>query len=133
MASLATVGTYYNPCDALIAKSLLEQHGFTVFLHDRYYTALSWDHVVAVGGLRLTVPDAEADDAVHLLSLTEPVPSAEADAIDCCPGCGSDNVFRYSYLSSILIGLWAVFTANTIFFARSKKRRCRECGRRWRI
>ena len=131
MASLVTVAIYYEPSEAFIAKSLLEQHGFTVFLHDRFYTQLNWGHIVALGGLRLAVPEPEAEDAAHLLSLATPVPPAEADAIDCCPDCGSDNVFRIAHWLSLLIAFGIGVAA--IFLAPSKRRRCRECGHRWRI
>lgn len=131
MASLATIAIYYEPSAAFIAKSLLEQHGFTVFLHDTFYTQVSWGNIVALGGLRLTVPEPEAKDAAYLLTLAAPVPPEEADAIDCCPGCGSDNVARYAHWLNLLISL--LTSVGSIFVIWSKRRRCRKCGLRWRI
>ena len=131
MASLATVAIYYEPSEAIIAKSLLEQHGFTVFVHDSYYTQVSWGHIVALGGLRLTVPKPEAEDAAHLLSLAIPVPPAEADAIDCCPVCASDDVCRYAHWLNLLVAFCTSVGANFVVW--SKRCRCRDCGHRWRI
>lgn len=91
MASLVTVASYYNLSEALVAKSILEQHGFTVFVQDSFYGGLDWGRNIALGGLRLTVPEPEAKDAAHLLSLATPLPPEEVDPIDCCPDCGSDN------------------------------------------
>lgn len=133
MASLVTIATYYDHNEALVAKSILEQHGFTVFLHDGFYTSVNWGHLFAVGGVRLAVPNPEAAEAVHLLSDRTPLPLEQAGAIDRCPDCGSQNVARTPHWLSVLLSLYGIFAAGTIALAPSKFRRCRDCKHRWRI
>ena len=71
-----TVMTAFNPADAQLARSRLEAAGFHPFVaHEN--AALGTDgYALAVGGIRVQVPDVEAADAREFLD-APPVDPAE--------------------------------------------------------
>ncbi len=63
----ATVLTAFNPADAHLARSRLEAAGFHPFVRNEN-SALACDgYALAVGGILIQVPDAEAADAREFL------------------------------------------------------------------
>jgi len=71
-----TVMTAFNPADAQLARSRLEAAGFHPFVaHEN--AALGTDgYALAVGGIRVQVPEVEATDAREFLN-APPVDPAE--------------------------------------------------------
>jgi len=75
---LVTIYTAFNPADAQLVRSRLEAAGFHAMVAHEL-SALSMDgYSMAVGGVRVQVPEAEAADARELLDAppVEP-PTAE--------------------------------------------------------
>ena len=65
---LVTVLTAFNPADAQLARSRLEAAGFHPFVANEN-AALSMDgYALAVGGILVQVPEAEAADAREFLN-----------------------------------------------------------------
>jgi hypothetical protein len=65
---LVTVFTAFNPADAQLARSRLEAAGFHPFVANEN-AALSMDgYALAVGGILVQVPEAEAADAKEFLN-----------------------------------------------------------------
>ena len=63
-----TVLTAFNPADAQLARSRLEAAGFHPVVPNEY-SALSTDgYALAVGGILVQVPEAEAADAKEFLN-----------------------------------------------------------------
>lgn len=136
MAKLVTVKTFLDQPEAYIARSLLEQHGITVFLFDQNFVAVSWLSMFAVAGLRLMVVEAEAEKARAILAeaVAEPAAGASADtpavaATPSCPKCGSTDTTR---ICSLIAAVAGFFIATVPLLLRTKKWRCRHCGHRWR-
>jgi hypothetical protein len=67
MTALVTVRIYADLTEALIAAGFLRRHDITVFLPDQHLLSTAWGYQHAVGGLRLQVPSAEAEEARALL------------------------------------------------------------------
>jgi hypothetical protein len=123
---LITVQTLYDLPEACVAKSYLESHGITVFMADRYFVTASWDKLFAAMGLRLQVPEAEAETARNLLD-DRPEDSSQ-DSVDRCPQCSTGDVFRHK--SWIVAAIFFAF--NVPFLRQTSTRTCRQCGHRWK-
>lgn len=92
---------------------------------------------MALGGVRIMVPRAEAASASAILADQErgvfeaclPAEDLAAAALR-CPACGSSDVATGRFGSLLpLLGLLAFFGA--IFPVRLDRRRCRRCGHAW--
>jgi len=128
MAKLVTIRTYTDIAEARVAMALLDQHGFVVYLADHHYVEVAWYALFAVGGLRLQVPEAEALAAGNLLA--DAVKSEPEFAIDRCPACGSERVFRHASKLAATMGLILGFVPVIL---RTRKRTCRRCGHVWKL
>jgi len=122
------VGWYLNPIEAQIAKGKLESEGIPAFLDTVNYSTTNWPITLALGGIQLLVPPSEEQRAKHILLEVNSAVAAENGL--CCPACNSSRTqqmkatWKLSLLSSHFLGIPLPFT--------SKRRRCRECGHRWK-
>jgi 5-(hydroxymethyl)furfural/furfural oxidase len=66
--NIPTIKRYYDMSEARAAKAFLESHGLMPFLPDEYFLNASWMRLFALGGIRLQVVEAEAAQALELLS-----------------------------------------------------------------
>lgn len=65
---MVTVSTAFNPADAQLVRSRLEAAGFHPVVKNEL-SALSMDgYGLAVGGILVQVPEAEADDAREFIN-----------------------------------------------------------------
>jgi hypothetical protein len=65
--NLVTISTAFNPADAHLTRSRLEAAGFHVIVMNEL-SALSMDgYALAVGGIRVQVPEGEAAEAKEFL------------------------------------------------------------------
>jgi hypothetical protein len=65
---LVTIFTAFNPAEAQLVRSQLDAAGFHVSVAHEL-SALSMDgYALAAGGIRVQVPDAEADEAKEFLN-----------------------------------------------------------------
>lgn len=72
--NLITVLTALNPAEAQLARSRLEAAGFHPYVAHEL-SALSMDgYSLAAGGIRVQVPDDEAEDAREFLNSPPPSP-----------------------------------------------------------
>jgi len=124
---LVTLSTHYDLSGAVVARSLLDQHGIPAFLLDGHLGSVSWVYLPAIGGMRLMVLERDFEVAGHLLadlSAKIDVPGDEH-----CPACGSDNIFRPA---SWVLGLLSVLTVGPPLLVQSRRRHCRSCRHNWR-
>jgi len=64
---LVTISTAFNPADAQLTRSRLDAAGFHAVVTNEL-SALSLDgYALAAGGIRVQVPESEADDAREFL------------------------------------------------------------------
>ena len=65
---MITVATFDNQADAHIAKGRLEAEGLSPVLGDNHLVQTDWLYSAALGGIKLQVPEAEAERARVLLT-----------------------------------------------------------------
>lgn len=65
---LATVAIGYGFAETAVTVSFLEAHGIHVVVLPYHLASISWDMTVALGGLEIRVPDAQAETAQLLLA-----------------------------------------------------------------
>ncbi len=125
--ALLCLARYYDAAEAEVARAALESAGIQAFVFDGGIAQTAWYYSHAVG-IRLMVPEEQAADAGALLTLPAPE-MTESEPLDTCPACGGTEVARlYSWWSLVPSQL----TAIPFLFARLR-RRCRNCGHRWRV
>ncbi len=154
-----TVATFFNPTQAHLARLRLEAAGIDCVILDEHMAS----HVfaLAVGGIKLQVPDVLAAEAHGVLAMTpERVedeeegeePTSEAEGVvgtpNHCPTCGSedlrvpkgfDRLVPVAVLLTPLLFLGASGVAVyllaligcAVLFAGDRTYRCRRCGHAW--
>ena len=128
MSGLATLRVFYDLPQAQVARSILCANGIPAFLPDGYLAANNWGFIVALGGIRLVVPERNVERANALLDA--PSPRGEAgDPVDACPACGGEDVFRQP---SLFAAVTAFLFVQWPFLIMTRRRRCRTCDHRWR-
>ena len=91
---LVTIATFSFPHEAHFARMRLEAMDIPSFIADEHTVSMNWLYSNAIGGVRLQVPAAFADQAREALNAPveiEPIPEPEIDpelepAV--CPYCG---------------------------------------------
>ena len=124
---LVTVAGFMNHVEAESCRSALEAAGFHAIARDA--NTLRADNLLApmMGGVRVAVPSAEADDARAFLAAAES--GALATAVP-CPACGSsDTAAEARTAAAETVGERVAsalgMTDDETWF------RCRACGHEW--
>jgi hypothetical protein len=136
--TLATLATFRDPWEAHMFRNLLEAEGIPAEVADDQLIWMDWPLSTALGGVRVRVPDAFADDAQAVLErcvdgryraeLSEMFGDLQDIA---CPSCGSKDFRRRPSLQQLLFGILSLVVATTIKVD-ANRYRCRKCGTRWR-
>jgi hypothetical protein len=139
-----TVATFWQPTHAHIARLKLESEDIDCVIIDENLVATDWLYANAVGGIKLQVPEEEAEAARKLLQLADP---DFADDVERCPECGSQDFVRerftssWSFLIAISVGLVLLFIQPLIglvvllpplLLTLDSHQHCAGCGHRWR-
>ncbi len=66
-----TVAHYHDPIEAHIARGLLASHGIDAHLGDEHLVMANWEWRLAVGGVKLRVPQEQAQHARNILRAAE--------------------------------------------------------------
>jgi hypothetical protein len=109
VARLVVAKSYFDLSDALVAKSVLEAHGFVAVLFDWHTSSVNWPYMFAFDGMRLCTLDVSLPDALHLLD-------ERLEAED-------PNLHTTVRVSDILIALFAYFYAGLPHPVRRKRYR----------
>lgn len=83
-----TINVYDNYVSAHIAKGRLEEDNINCWLKDENTVTIDPILTNAVGGIKLMVPDVQAERAVAILRELE----SKHKALNACPKCGSHNI-----------------------------------------
>lgn len=70
---LATLGWVFRPAQLLVVQSLLEQAGIMLCPLSYHYITNDWPIALALGGIELRVPEAQAEEARALLASLPPL------------------------------------------------------------
>ena len=87
---LVTIETFRDLGEALLAKGRLEAAEIDACLADENLVRMDWFLANAVGGIKLKVPEEQAEEAFRVLFTDKYKVPAEDDPK--CPKCGSGNI-----------------------------------------
>jgi hypothetical protein len=76
---LITIATFASPHEAGHAKSLLEEAGIRAFLANEALVSVAWQFTNAIGGIRLEVPELQAEEARAMLAELEATDPADLE------------------------------------------------------
>lgn len=141
---LITVATCNDMTEAYILKGRLEAEGILCFLGDEHIVGAQPFYAVAVGGIKLRVPENDTAEAKAILAsiqgghadfiLDDDIelapPMQEYVQALTCPSCGSDNVAEEKYNKTIF-SLSYLFLGFPVPFL-SRKYKCYNCGHFWK-
>lgn len=121
------------PYEAHMAKGILESEGIPAVVIDENTSAIGM-YTLAIGGVKVQVPDEDYDQARKILENGQPtaeIPPREAPPSDVCPECGSSSVstnpFSLKTAAAFLVSLFAGIPV----LSRRTLRVCKKCGAKW--
>lgn len=135
MQRLVTVASYPSPIEAHLARARLEAEGLAPVLVDEHLVALHGLAALALGGVKLQVPAADAPMARRALAEVVAATPHSARFVTAdlgaprCSACGSLRVVpaaldrRVALLTGLLLGL-------PLLLGQRRGLRCRDCGAR---
>ena len=137
---LITIAKFLSLGEAKLAQGKLVSAGISVFVCDENMHAMNWHMGMALGGIRLQVPDSQVVRALEVLDDFEPeTPVAleddddEMEEVACCPECESLEIREVVSSPPRQITLWSAaipFPEPPI--QTSRRWRCLMCGYQWR-
>ena len=91
---LVTIAKFLSLGEAKLAQGKLASAGITAFVCDENMHAMNWHMGMALGGIRLQVPDSQMVRALEILDNFELEESdeeedEEVEEVACCPECES--------------------------------------------
>jgi hypothetical protein len=144
MAEWVSIQTFLYPQDAYIVKGLLESEGIDAFLKDEMTTQVFNFYSNAIGGVKLLVPEEQADKAREILKKNgytidsenpeediELISKSETTDKNCCPFCGSSNISQQKKASIVTIVL--IFLLGLLLPITKKSYVCFDCNKKWRF
>ncbi len=133
MPAQTTIATYLHPWEAEIARGLLESEGIPASLANENIVRMDWTAALAVGGVRLLVPQESVAAAQAVLERQQTGHYAEALELEqglapaVCVQCGSRSM--RSIFSAWWVALLVLsFGLATIFPPPKRGVRCSKCG-----
>lgn len=136
MNDFVTIATYDDYLTANFDKQKLDEHGIHCYLADENTVTAKWILKNALGGIKLRVPEQQANNALKVLNIqTDEITvdfklDEEAGGIN-CPGCGSNNTGTEKYSKSIAGWTWLIL-GFPVIATPVKQHRCFYCGHRWK-
>ncbi|MGE0152530.1 MAG: hypothetical protein AB7R90_07905 [Reyranellaceae bacterium] len=139
--SLVPVARFIDWNEAHIACGFLRTNDIAAVLHDQNMVLANWPLATALGGIKLMVPAEERGMALRLLQdvsrgefstaveMLEPPGDGEDFAIERCPNCNAEDIFRPRSLIASLVGFWFTAVPTPL---RTRQRHCRRCGYEWK-
>jgi hypothetical protein len=125
---LVRIGSYSTLYEANLVKSELEAFGIQGQLRDAAAIGANWLWSNALGGVKVQVPESQADEA-RLILEAEPECEIDAPAAAVCPGCGGGHTRYYldkrgSFLTWLILGVPVIPAFSRMV--------CADCGWKWR-
>jgi hypothetical protein len=137
---MITIAKFLNLGEAKLAQGKLTSAGISAFVCDENMHAMNWHMGMALGGIRLQVPDSQVVRALEVLDDFSPEgdgvqdseEDAELDEVDCCPECDSLEIREVKITNPRQITLWSSAIPFPELPAEHRRRwRCVACGYQW--
>jgi|SRR5579862_2863187 len=139
---LVTISKFLSLGEAKLAQGKLVSAGISAFVCDENMHAMNWHMGMALGGIRLQVPDSQVVRALEVLDDFEPEQPQlvdlesdddEVEEVACCPECESLEIREVPDSMPRQIALWSA----AIPFPEpptqvSRRWKCLMCGYEWR-
>ena len=156
LEELVTISKFFTLGEAKLAQGKLVSAGISAFVCDENMHALNWHIGMALGGIRLQVPDSQVVRALEVLDDFEPDGADalagsddgddELEEVACCPECESleirevtTNPHPTAPTAGALgtsdprqIALWSSAIPFPEPSAETRRWRCLMCGYHWR-
>jgi hypothetical protein len=126
--TLVTVASFSFPHEAHLAVANLEAAGITAFVADEHTINMQWLYSNALGGVRVQVPAALAEEAKEVLSqdlshlLDEEFGKEEFE----CPKCKSTDLTPYTKGKKPALIVFLLLGFPLFFYKHGHK--CQSCG-----
>ena len=139
---MVTIAKFLNLGEAKLAQGKLTSAGISAFLCDENMHAMNWHMGMALGGIRLQVPDRQLVRALEVLDdfFPDGPPTAGAEdedegdveEVECCPECDSLEIREVASTNPRQITLWSA----AIPFPEPpddhrRRWKCMTCGFQW--
>jgi hypothetical protein len=134
---LTTIKTFRDPWEAHMFRGRLEAERIPAFLASDQHIWMQWQLSVALGGVRVQVPEFFADPAGEVLArcasgacqaeLAEMFGDIEERR---CPVCGARDIKRRPAAGEFVFTLAVMLLGLPVKFGTSRCT-CRVCGHRW--
>lgn len=129
---LVTIAQYRDLPEAGLAKSRLEAAGILCFLDNEYMVGLNWLYSNALGGVKLNVPEENAEEAREIIDeITEPI-AIDSEGLlpdSACPACGATEIETKNYTRKFAALTLLISLPMLLFW---KRYSCKICGHRWK-
>ena len=143
LEELVTISKFCSLGEAKLAQGKLVSAGISAFVCDENMHAMNWHMGMALGGIRLQVPDSQVVRALEVLDdfdaeQPEPLQVEEEDddemeEVACCPECESLEIREVTASNPRQITLWSAAIPFPEPPAEPSRRwKCLMCGYLWR-
>jgi hypothetical protein len=129
-----TIVKFLTLGEAKLAQGKLISAGISAFVCDENMHAMNWHMGMALGGIRLQVPDSQVVRALEVLDDFEPDDGDdEMEDVACCPECESLEIREVASANPRQIALWSAAIPFPEPSAQETHRwKCLSCGYQWR-
>ena len=143
LEELVTISKFVSLGEAKLAQGKLVSAGISAFVCDENMHAMNWHMGMALGGIRLQVPDSQVVRALEVLDDFEPEEpegltveeedDEDMEEVACCPECESLEIREIAASNPRQITLWSSAipmpeAVNQI----TRRWKCLMCGYQWR-
>jgi hypothetical protein len=135
LEELVTISKFLSLGEAKLAQGKLVSAGITAFVCDENMHAMNWHMGMALGGIRLQVPDSQVVRALEVLDDFEPEDgdALQVESLDEDEEDGEDEIREVPNASPRQITLWSAAIPFPEAPAQTSHRwRCLMCGYQWR-
>ncbi len=138
---LVTISKFVSLGEAKLAQGKLVSAGISAFVCDENMHAMNWHMGMALGGIRLQVPDSQVVRALEVLDDFDPDEAEglqfedddEIEEVACCPECESLEIREVAPGNPRQITLWSSAIPLPEPPTQTTRRwKCLMCGYEWR-
>jgi rubredoxin len=140
LEELVTISKFVSLGEAKLAQGKLVCAGISAFVCDENMHAMNWHMGMALGGIRLQVPDSQVVRALEVLDDFDPEAADarndhdddEMDEVACCPECESLEIREITCERPHQITLWSSLPFPETPTPATRRWKCLMCGYEWR-